>query len=500
MSIEKQILTGLIISDRFLREVLPLYNPDLFEIPYGSIVANWCIKHHNSYEQAPKVLIQDIFEAWKKSNPNEEQAKFIEGFLATLSDEYEHAEKFNVEYLMDKTVTYFKARSYKMLAEDLDYYHAQNDIASMEKSFQDFHKIEKICNTGIDILEDEAAWREGWAETGTSLFTVPGKLGEMLNEEFRRDSLIGIMALAKGGKTWNLNFFAHCAVRARCNVAVFQAGDLTQGQYMVRNGIYLTQRSNKPKYCKELHIPVLDCENNQKNLCGNTDRKSKVGCYGTEGDILKLDDATGYVPCSNCSSKQGGTFKGAVWHTKRRPCRALTWQEAYKAAQEYKARHKAKRFKLSTHPSRSLNVAGIRQILDGWERLEGWVPDVIIIDYADIMAPERKGNKESRDDINETWLALSSLRQERHCCVITATQANGMAIKEKTVTREHYAGDRRKFDHVTAMYALSQTHEEKRKGVTRWGAIVVREDGWDAEYHVSVLGCLEIGRPYLSSF
>lgn len=500
LSLEKSILTGLIISGRFLREVAPLYHPDLFEIPYAPIVANWAIDHYQKYEDAPKVLIQDIFDTWKRSNPNEEQSRFIEGFLTTLSDEYEHAEKFNAEYLIDKTIAYFKARSYKILAEDLTYYLDKNDMESVEKSYLDFQKIEKVCSNGIDVFDDEDAWRDAFADTGEPLFKVPGKLGSMLNEELKRDSFVAIMALAKSGKSWNLTFLADCAVRARCNVAMFQAGDLSQGQTMMRNGIYITQRSNKKKYCETLYIPVLDCENNQKNLCGNPSRQGKKGCYDSGDIIMHYDDATGYVPCSHCSGKPTGQFKGAVWHYKRRPVRSLTWQEAYRAAQEYKARHKAKRYKLSTHSARSLSVSNVKQILDNWERLEGWVPDVILIDYADIMAPERKGNKENRDDINETWMALRGLSQDRHCLVITATQANGMAIKEKSISREHYSGDRRKYDHCTAMYALSQTPEEKRKGVTRWGAIVVREDAWDAEHYVSVLGSLEIGRPYLASF
>jgi hypothetical protein len=499
LSIEKSILTGMIISDRFLREILPIYNPTLLEIEFAPIIAKWCIRHFDKYEKAPAILIKDVFEAWRRSNPNAEQSKYIEIFLNTLSDEYEHSAKFNADYLMDKTLDYFKGRSLKILSEDISYYLEQDDLEGAEQAHSEYRKIEKITSPGIDVFDDEDAWRDAFADNSDVLFTVPGKLGKMLNEEFRRDTFVSLMGVAKIGKTWNMNFLAHQAVRARCNVAMFQAGDLSQGQMMVRNGIYITQRSNKPKYCGVIKIPVLDCVNNQKDICENPKRLCKFGCYDTDGNILEYENAVGYVPCTNCYGNKGN-FKGTVWHELRRPVRPLTWQEAYKAAQEYKLRMKAKRFKLSTHSSKSLNVAGIIQQLNAWERIEGWVPDVILIDYADILAPERKGNKEARDDINETWMALRGLSQNRHCCVITATQANGMAIKEKSTNREHYAGDRRKYDHVTAMFSLSQTAEEKRQGVTRWGALVIREDDWDEDYHVNVLGCLAIGRPYLNSF
>lgn len=502
-SLEKSILTGMIISDRFLREVLPLYHPDLLEIPFGPIVAKWCLRHFDKYEEAPGILVQDIFDTWRRSNPEPEQVTYIEQFLATLSDEFERGDKFNAEYLVDKTVQYFKARSLKLLSEDIKACLDDNDVEEAEKCLIDFRKVEKVLCEGVDVFDDEDAWREAFDTNTDVLFTLPGALGKMMNEQFVRESLIGLMGIAKIGKTWNLEFLAMAAVKARCNVAMFQAGDLSQGQMMVRNGIYITQRSNKKKYCGEILIPTLDCKHNQKDTCPNRRKRvNRISLQDTDGEPMPFEEADklGYVPCIECQNEPKGPFKGAVWHTKRRPVRPLTWQEAYKAAQEYKKRINAKRFKLSTHANKTLNVAKIETILDSWERLEGFIPDVIIVDYPDIMAPERKGNKETRDDSNETWMALSGLRQKRKCCVIVATQANGSAIKEESVGREHYANDRRKYDHCTAMYGLSQTAEEKRKGITRWGTILAREDDWDSEHKVTVLGCLQIGRPYLDSY
>lgn len=501
LSVERSILTGMVVSDRFLQELLPLYNPDLLEMTHGVIIADWCVNHFKKYEQAPGILIQDVFKTWQRTVNNPERVKYVELFLSSLSDEYEHAEKFNVEYMLDKAVDYFKVRSLKVLAEDIIYNLDNNDLLSAEVSLNEYQRVEKINSPGIDVFDDQDAWRDAFDVNTDTLFTLPGQLGEMMNSQFTRDSFIALMGIAKIGKTWNLTFLAQQAVKAKNNVAMFQVGDLSQGQMMLRNGIYLTKRSNKPKYCGELLIPVLDCELNQKDLCHDIKgRMSPCGCYDSDDELMSVDDApTMYQPCDYCYGKKG-EFKGAVWYEKRRPVRPLTWQEAYKAAQDYKTRHKTKRYKLSTHSSRSMNVAGIVAQLDTWERLEGWIPDVIIIDYADILAPERKGNKESRDDINETWMALRGLSQKKHCCVITATQANGAAINQKTVGREHYSGDRRKFDHVTGMFGLSQTNEEKRRGITRWGAIVLREDDWDADYSVNVLGCLQVGSPYIADF
>lgn len=498
---ERAILIGAIVSDRFLRDVIPMYQPSLFEISYSNIIMGWCIRHFKRYEKAPQKLIQDVFAQWKKTNKSDDQVEFIEGFLATLSDEFEHASRFNAEYLLDKAIAHFKTRSLKVLSEDISDSLNHNDLDSAEGALNDYKKVEQISDTSISVLDDETSWKEAFEEASEPLFKLPaGPLNDMIGDQFTRDSFVALMGMAKSGKSFSLMFLAHCAVKSRCNVASFQVGDLSKNQTMMREGIYLTGRSNKEKYNRTLHQPELDCEHNQDNSCTKRSRSCRVGCLAEDETLLPPSEAVGYVSCSNCQSSIGGDFKGAVWLNTRRPVRLLDWQSAFKAAQDFKKKYKAQRYKLSVHPARSMNISMIEAQLDTWERLEGWIPDVILIDYADILAPERKGNKETRDDVNEGWTAMRALSQKRHCCVITATQASGAAIKQKTVSREHYSSDRRKFDHVTAMYGLSQTPEEKRLGIVRWGGLVVRESDWDAEYQVSVIGHLAAGNPYVGSF
>ena len=501
-SLERQILTGMVVSDRYLKEIQAIYHPDLLEVKQGTTIARWCFRHFATYQKAPGILIQDIFSTWAKGSKDEELVKYIEEFLNALSDEYVHGNKFNADYLLDKTVGYFKKRSLKLLAEDITECLAEDDVDGAETLYADYRKVEKITSVGVDVLDDEDAWQRAFEDQAEPLFTVPGKLGHLLNTEMIRGGFVSLMGVAKIGKTWNLTFLTQCALRARCNVAMFQVGDMSESAMMVRNGIYITQRSNKAKYCGEILIPIMDCKHNQKDTCPTPKKRtSKFGIIDTEGELLDFDSAVGYEACTACKEEKKSPFMGAVWYTKRRPVRPLTWQEAYKAAQEYKKRIRAKQYKLATYPNRSMSVSGIESVLDTWERVDGFIPDVIVIDYADILAPEKgSSSKEFRHSSNETWMALRSLCQQRHILLITATQASGAAIKQQAVTREHYSEDRRKYDHVTAMFSLSQTAEEKRKGITRWGAIVIREDDWDEEYHVNVIGCLQVGRPYLDSF
>ena len=64
--------------------------------------------------------------------------------------------------------------------------------------------------------------------------------------------------------------------------------------------------------------------------------------------------------------------------------------------------------KVSIHPNSSINIRGINSILTHWETAEGFIPDLIVIDYADILAPE-ENKKDSRSETNDTWKALDGM-------------------------------------------------------------------------------------------
>jgi spore coat polysaccharide biosynthesis protein SpsF (cytidylyltransferase family) len=57
------------------------------------------------------------------------------------------------------------------------------------------------------------------------------------------------------------------------------------------------------------------------------------------------------------------------------------------------------------------------------ETIDDFVPNVIVVDYADILAPENL-KLEGREKHDETWKMLKNLASSRNCLVITATQSN----------------------------------------------------------------------------
>jgi hypothetical protein len=123
---------------------------------------------------------------------------------------------------------------------------------------------------------------------------------------------------------------------------------------------------------------------------------------------------------------------------------------------------------------------------------------VIVIDYADILA-NPPGFNESRDATNATWKHLRRLSQERHCLVVTATQADAASYRAETIDASNFSEDKRKLSHVTGMVGINSTPEEKENSMQRLNWVVLRESEFNVTRCVHVASCIDIGNPAVKS-
>ncbi len=177
----------------------------------------------------------------------------------------------------------------------------------------------------------------------------------------------------------------------------------------------------------------------------------------------------------------------------------LDWRTAVRAAERVMRRTKSKKsfLRLSCHPNSTLSITGMRAILATWER-EDWSPDVIVIDYADILAPP-VGETDIREKINTNWKQMRAMSQSLHCLVVTASQTDARSYDATTIGRSHFSEDKRKLAHVTGMLGINTTPEEKIDGVQRLNWVVLREGEYSEGQCVHVAGCLAIANPAIRS-
>lgn len=508
--IEKKILLGMIISDRFLRDVQAIYDPALIQIPYVKIVANWCVKYYKKYEKAPREHIQDMYDRQIKGKRiDDTTAELIGKFLGKLSSEYERGDKLNADYLLDQAEDRFNTQKMLNDSEDVKILIEQGDILEAKKVYSESKLIERTSGNETNPNTDKDSVIKAFEESEKPLFTFPGAYGKLINPHLVRDGFIGIMGREKIGKTYQLQEFAHRALRARCNVAFFAVGDMSKNQMILRNASRLCGKHWLKEYCGEITTPVLDCVKNQNNTCTMDNRCCNFGLFERDEKfkVLNVIDKfkkgqfpKNYNPCTFCVKNRPYNFSGSVsYETVNVGKEPLDWREAYKKGLTFSNNLKGKRYLLSVHPSRSINVKGICSILDIWENTKNFIPDVVIIDYADILAPE-DSRRDFRQQEFDRWTAMRALSQDRHCLAVSATQADAASYTARTLSMKNFSEDKRKFGQVTGMLGLNQTEEEKLAHLLRVNWVVLRSGEFNIGHTITVLQCLSRGNPLIASF
>lgn len=509
--IELRILTGLIVSTEYLQQIRKSWDPKLMESSILKKMSGWCIDYFDKYNHAPNVEIESIFKKQTR-NLKEQEVEDIEDILADLSDEYERADKFNVKYLLDQTIEYFEERNLSAFAESILGQLENGELSDAKTSAVSYTNPIKVSDENLDFANEEVlgAVDVAFENANCPVVKYPRALGKFLNDQLVRNSFVAFMAPEKRGKTFLLLDMSIRAAKQHSNVAFFQAGDMSQGQQIRRIAIHLNKKSDKEKYCVSHYEPVRDCIKNQMDDCDLPEREGRGEVFeGAEKDffreqismtdlIIEYKANRNHKTCYNCSKFWTNKY-GTPWIQKIPAVRPLTPAEAKRSIKELFIKRKLG-FKLSTHPTKTLTVSEIDNILSRWEREDGFVADLIIVDYADILAPEVR--VEFRHQENDKWMRLRGLSQKRNALVVTVTQTDADSYERNTLSSKNFSEDKRKFGHVTAIWGLNQDKagREKEIGLMRINEIFIREDRFSVKNYITVLQNLQRGQPCLSSY
>ena len=149
-------------------------------------------------------------------------------------------------------------------------------------------------------------------------------------------------------------------------------------------------------------------------------------------------------------------------------------------------------------PARSKSVDDLRIYLQNLEEYEGFVPDMIVTDYANKMKPSGM-NREKRWNIEDVFVEHKALAQEKSALVITGHQGN--TVRDgKDLKRGNWQEGVSGLNECDASIMLNQKEKEKDSGIYRILVGKKRDDEYSANEQLWVLSCLKIGRPYLDSW
>lgn len=114
---------------------------------------------------------------------------------------------------------------------------------------------------------------------------------------------------------------------------------------------------------------------------------------------------------------------------------------------------------IKQYPTRGCSMMDIRAYLDGLEQVQRFIPDMLIVDYADLMKVDISNY---RLEIGAVYQELRGLAIERNISVITFSQSNRAAESAKTVSTQHAAEDYSK-PQVADLWLIGQRTEAERR-------------------------------------
>lgn len=453
---ERRILIAMIVDSVVLGRINAKWQPRSFKSKWANIVAKWCLKYYQRYDKAPMKHIESLFEDWSAKSKDETAVNLVSKFLSSLSDEYEDLKtESNSDYIIDIAARHFNQVKIENLIEDIESDISEGRSDKAHDRLVGYSKIEMGVGEGINVLQNEDIIRKAFeTESKESLIEFPGALGKFFKGSLEREGFISFMGKKGVGKSFWLMTMAYEGMLQRKRVAMFEVGDMGENQTMRR---FMIRASKQPRLVCDIYYPTKIWYNKKKH---KVEREFELKVF-----------------------------------TKK-----LSWRKAKKACDrvmQKKVKSKEPYLKLSCHFNSTLSVDGIESILQDWER-GGWIPDVIVIDYADILKMEYP-NKEGRDCINETWKRLRALSQRHHCLLVTATQSDADSYDRGTMKMKNFSDDRRKIDSVTGMIGVNQTESEKKRGIMRLNWVSLRDDDFHPSSCVHVAGCLAIANPAIKS-
>jgi len=450
MDQERNIITNLIVSKEFAQQILPLLQPKYFKTKYAKTVSAWVKDYWDEYEDVPGKNIQSIFESHRGSFFDEEEAESVSDFLVSLADSYNEVSIIhNPTFAKDNAEKYLKLRSLEIFEEQLKLSIMEGDAQKGEALVANFKRVGRPQGESADILNDPEKVAQAFFEENEYLFSFPGALQKVIGDPQRGD-LMAFLGKQKGKKSYAMLYTAECAMSYGCQVAYISL-EMRESQIIRRAWQSLT---GSPRNSGYFDMPY----------------------FAPQFDDAEIPDAQ-----KRWKVERKNEYRDAVNLKSIRQ-----YQDALKM------QFNGGRCKFETFPSNTATVEDIVNYLDNQYYYENFVPDVLVVDYADILRPSKGSGMEKRHQIGDIWLKLRSIAQSRNILVVTASQSNRAGLTGD-LELDNLAEDITKAAHVSLLVALNQTKPEREMGIMRLDAIAQRDDGGAFDQAV-ITQCLDVGR------
>jgi len=492
---EKRIVAGMIISTDYMKRLKDVYRSYYFKNSYLEKIAGWSMSFFEEHKESPYKHIQDIFES-QSHHLKETEVELIRRVLKNLSGQYDK-DNINVDYLIDTTEEYFRTRELEIYRNNIEVHLENGDIEEAEAEMERFRVVSLALEENMYINPGDKKARariyKKKEEQETNFFSLPGDLGKFIGN-IKRGDVIGITAPQKKGKSFLLVDFFKQAVMCRKKVVHFSI-EMTDTEMLSR--IYKSFHPALDNKSEESFFPVFDCKKNQMGECKN--RNSTVIVLDEDDKDSKKDFQYNpqHVPCDKCRRNgRRKLYQMATYVSKihRDEDTFITMQKNIAKFDDRLSRYS----RIVVRPKYSLTEELMMYDLSVLESRYNFIPDIILLDYIDIMQIKSTHDDYKLED--EKWKLLAKIAGQTKCAVVTVTQANKEGAKAEILHTTDQAGFYGKGRHVNLMLGINQMPDEKKKGIYRIGVLDSRSGRFNESETCTVLQDLKAGQMVLDSF
>ena len=445
---ELNFLCAFILSEKFCALFYKCFRPQYFEnSDYKTLVA-YIQNYFEKYARPPKKLIISYMEKNNAKFQDETLYQSLRKTLITSAETMDELlDKYESQYIIDDAEMFIKTAELKRCFNDIQLALDNDDEENALKVYQNI-TIPEIQRSKIITFEDDLdKQREALSKNTNLIVHFKGEVGQLVGPLNRGDFFTWV-APTGTGKSWFLMWTAKQCRQQGLNV-LFLSLEM-QEQSVLRRFLQLY-------YKRVLYGNEHGEEVRVARFVKNEDDKYKVFHKNIDAKKLMPEDIT---------------------------------------LLRAKAMGKYPRGRLKIECRAGINIGELKAILSELKYQGRFVPDVIILDYADKMTTSRRVSSE-REALGVIWKDLRDLALDMNILLVTASQTN-RAAWDKHFTRDSIAEDSRKLNEVSGAIGIMSNRKDRELGLLMLRLLKTR-DGWFENRDVYCSASFNIGQPVIQS-
>ena len=159
-----------------------------------------------------------------------------------------------------------------------------------------------------------------------------------------------------------------------------------------------------------------------------------------------------------------------------------------------KAKQHLENIRVKSFPQNTFTIERLRAYLDSSSMHSGFVPDLLVIDYADLW---KKNPNDIRGSLRMIYEDLKGLAMERNLAVATVTQSNRSGVNAKVITEDQIAEDFSKVQTADSLVTLMASEDEQAVGFAR--LFVAKNRAGKGRFMIGITQQYELSRFCVSS-